>query len=292
MDAHVRSPLGKLPAAAASRGWGAKLVSELGGLCPGAGYRFLRQRLDCAWAAPLSPTVALNVSLGAGILYPLDGGTAAAAGRGGASDTAVGAGAGAGAFEAALGRGSARPPSFLGDRFFLGGVDSVRGFAPRGVGPAAERRRGGGSASGGGGGSLGAERQEDALGGDLFGSLYAALVARLPGPLGDLGACAHAFVNAGSLTALAPRRDPGFVLSSAPPRGGGAAALADAAARGLGELGAACRWAAGVGVVLPTRMGRFEANYVWVLSSQPGDRVGAGVQLGFAASPLAQAAPE
>jgi hypothetical protein len=48
------------------QGWGAKLVSELGGLCPGAGYRFLRQRLDCAWAAPLSPTVALNVSLGAG----------------------------------------------------------------------------------------------------------------------------------------------------------------------------------------------------------------------------------
>ena len=54
----------------------------------------------------------------------------------------------------------------------------------------------------------------------------------------------------------------------------------------LRDFGASLRWSAGVGLVLPTWFGRFEANYAWVLSSQELDRTKRGIQLGFVASAL------
>ena len=46
------------------------------------------------------------------------------------------------------------------------------------------------------------------------------------------------------------------------------------------------RWSAGAGLVIPTVFGRFEANYVVVLSNQENDRLRRGIQLGFVASSL------
>jgi outer membrane protein insertion porin family len=52
------------------------------------------------------------------------------------------------------------------------------------------------------------------------------------------------------------------------------------------EFSRTLRWSAGAGLVLPTVFGRFEANYVMVLSHQEHDRLKHGLQLGFAASSL------
>jgi outer membrane protein insertion porin family len=242
-----------------------------------------------------------------GIIFSLNGGSgsagaaAPASARGGTPSPRGSAGGAAGAAAAS---DALRPASYLGDRFYLGGCDSVRGFAYRGLGPSAERarRRDVGGAGGGGGGDAPGAPTRDALGGDLFGSLYAGLVARLPGQLGDIGGCAHAFVNGGSASLLsappASPAPPGGALELVP-EGGGSGAAGGGAAAGLGgsvrrraaELAATCRWSAGVGLILPTPFGRFEANYVWVLSGQPGDVPKPGMQFGFAASPISPASP-
>ena len=52
------------------------------------------------------------------------------------------------------------------------------------------------------------------------------------------------------------------------------------------EFNTTFRWSAGAGLVVPTWFGRFEANYVWVLSHQELDRTKRGLQLGFVASAL------
>jgi hypothetical protein len=47
---------------------------------------------------------------------------------------------------------------------------------------------------------------------------------------------------------------------------------------------AAAAAAAGVGLVFPTQLGRLEANYCWVLTSQEHDRLRRGFSFGFAAN--------
>ncbi|KIZ04062.1 hypothetical protein MNEG_3896 [Monoraphidium neglectum] len=287
-----------------TEGWGARVASELGGLFPGARHRYAKQRVDWVWAAPLGGGVALNVNLGAGVIWSLDGASQLA---GGSSDRSRSTSRG-GTPEPRPPQptaprprpgGEAAPlsPTPLAERFFLGGSDSVRGFAYRGLGPSAERRRGRGGGDGGDGGGAAAAAEDpgrDALGGDVFGSLYAGLVTRLPGQLGDLGGCAHAFVNGGSAALLCgaayggARRAEG---AGAAPETTPLAALGGAVRRRAGELAATCRWSAGLGLVLPTPFGRFEANYVWVLAAQPGDYPKAGLQFGFAASPITPVGP-
>jgi outer membrane protein assembly factor BamA len=70
------------------------------------------------------------------------------------------------------------------ERFFLGGVSSLRGFDYKGVGHRAQRRaqhvdggKGGATSSGGDGGgtSSSGKAGSDALGGDLFATLRAAV---------------------------------------------------------------------------------------------------------------------
>jgi hypothetical protein len=41
---------------------------------------------------------------------------------------------------------------------------------------------------------------------------------------------------------------------------------------------------AGVGLVVPTLLGRLEANYVWVLTAREGDRLRQGFSFGFASN--------
>ncbi len=223
-----------------------------------------------------------------GLIYALSSGAgpASRSGGGAAADTSP-------RDAAAAGSDALRPPSALAERFFLGGTDSVRGFAYRGMGPSAERPRGRPARddAAGGAGAAAPDRTHDALGGDLFASAYVGLVSRLPGQLGDIGGCAHAFVNGGSASLLSAPAAAGGGDAAAPVAAALLGSLGGAARRRLTELAATCRWSTGVGLVLPTPFGRFEANYVWTLSTQPGDIPKSGLQFGFASSPIAPAGP-
>jgi len=167
----------------------------------------------------------------------------------------------------------------------------VRGFAYRGMGPSADRARR--AAADQSAGSAAVSPDRDALGGDLFASAYVGLVTRLPGQLGDIGGCAHAFINGGSASLLSqpPAAGGGSDAGDAPVAAALLGSLGGSARRRLTELAATCRWSTGVGLVLPTPFGRFEANYVWLMAAQPGDVPKAGLQFGFAASPISPAGP-
>ncbi|KAJ9511435.1 hypothetical protein QJQ45_029911 [Haematococcus lacustris] len=166
--------------------------------------------------------------------------------------------------EDALGR-----PTCIAERFFLGGPASLRGFSWRAVGPSAARRPRPSAGQGGGGGSRGgrggAAAKRDSLGGDAFTSLLAAVSFPLPGRvLQALNLHGHLFINGGNCVDVS-----------------GSGRTFQASARRFVDT---FRWSAGAGLVLPTWMGRFEANYVYVLASQEHDRVKQGLQLGFASS--------
>jgi outer membrane protein insertion porin family len=107
--------------------------------------------------------------------------------------------------------------------------------------------------------------KRDALGADLYASVFGSLICSLPHPaLQALNICGHAFVNGGSGVLLAGQGRP----------------LGD----GLREFGSSWRWSAGVGLIVPTWFGRFEANWVRVLSQQEHDRSVQGLQFGFASN--------
>ncbi|KAF5832207.1 surface antigen-domain-containing protein [Dunaliella salina] len=150
-------------------------------------------------------------------------------------------------------------PTCIADRFFLGGPSSLRGFRTKGVGPTDTRRPQAGEPADSG------PAKRDALGGDLYASVMAAANFPLPHPaFKALNAHGHIFANGGSLVQLSGVNQP------IPQR--------------VREFGNTWRWSVGAGVVLPTWVGRFEANYVAVLSAQEHDRVKRGLQLGFASS--------
>ncbi|EQC29654.1 hypothetical protein SDRG_12658 [Saprolegnia diclina VS20] len=131
-------------------------------------------------------------------------------------------------------------PARISDRFFLGGPLTLRGFNHKGVGPRANPDDGG-VATG------------DALGGEFYYSACASLGFPFPLPLlAILGVRGHVFCNAGSLMSWDRVLDERAWMKNL-----------------LSET----RAAAGVGVVMGTRFGRFEANYSWVLKSLAGDRV-------------------
>ena len=54
----------------------------------------------------------------------------------------------------------------------------------------------------------------------------------------------------------------------------------------LQDFSRTLRWSCGAGLMLPTAFGRFELNYVVLLSHQEQDRIKQGFQMGFAGSPL------
>jgi outer membrane protein assembly factor BamA len=133
----------------------------------------------------------------------------------------------------------------------------VRGFDLRGIGPSEPRRRSGsssssssGDAAAGGvftGGGEGQGVTRDALGGDLFSTIYAGLMVRLPGQVGDLGAHAHVFANGGSAVLLSGSSAAAAAAagSSGGSSGGALGALGRRLQGGLQQIGRSHRWSAG-----------------------------------------------
>ena len=139
------------------QGWALKANTELGGL-GGTCQHFAKQRLDAQLALPLHPNVTLLFGASAGLILPLLLQPSSPAGV--ALDLAA--------------------PTCIADRFFLGGP-VMHGFKPKGIGPTDVRRPAQGGA-GGPGHSTPRQPAEntglpkrDALGGDLFTSVMAAV---------------------------------------------------------------------------------------------------------------------
>ena len=142
--------------------------------------------------------------------------------------------------------------SHLSDRFFLGGADSLRGFSRAGVGPTDQRRAPPEGTPPDGRDAI----TRDALGGDLLCSGCAAITFPLPlEALQDTTVHGHCFVQCGTLLPLA--------------------------ASPLGQVASTMRVTAGLGIVLPTRLGRLEVNYCVPLKSHAHDRLRHGMQVGL-----------
>ncbi|KAL4452572.1 hypothetical protein ABPG75_008234 [Micractinium tetrahymenae] len=195
--------------------------------------RYVRQHLQGKAAFRLADGAALTLSAEAGLLLPWGAG----------------------------GLAGATP---ISDRFFLGGtgVGALRGFAQKGVGPSDARRPVAEAGSSSGGEATHPLGRRDALGGDLFCSLMAALNFQLPAEsLRSVGIHGHVFVNGGSLVQGA---GPGRSLQSA-----------------WHEFATSFRWSVGAGIVWPTRIGKLELNLCQVLARQPFDQPRVGLQFGF-----------
>ena len=217
-----------------TRGYLYRLRSELAGI--GADpqmTRFFKQEAEAHAAAPLAEGVVLAAGAKLGALVPL--------GRAARNDP----------------RGTC-----VSDRFFLGGVGSLRGFESHGAGPSDERRppkdvdvaRAEGTAT------------RDALGGDFLAVAFAS-VQMEPAwkKLRDVGCYAHAFVNAGTCEA-APT--PGTKNRGGP--------------RTTRAMLESFRASVGVGLVFPLPVGNIEVNYVRAVRSGEHDRVKQGLQVGLA----------
>jgi outer membrane protein insertion porin family len=170
-------------AAAPSAGWALRSTSQLSGVGPSpAAGRFAKQTLSAQYVVALPealrlPRASASVSVTAGLLLPWGGG-----GR--------------------------QQPTLVADRFFLGGIGSLRGFKACGAGPTDVRRRAAPRPAPAEGGEAPAESsarvKRDALGGDLFAALMAAVSVPLPHPLFEaIGAHAQFFVNGGNTVPLA-----------------------------------------------------------------------------------------
>lgn len=146
------------------------------------------------------------------------------------------------------------PESCISDRFFLGGPGSFWGFRTRGCGPRELRNSKLGDAEG----QLGAKAPRDALGGDVMAVGTASLSAALPGKkLEEMHARAHVFASAGGLTGLA-------------------------ALNAAGSFAPSLRTCVGIGLAVPTSVGRLELNLMQVLRRRPEDAVVRnGIQFGI-----------
>jgi outer membrane protein assembly factor BamA len=172
----------------------------------------------------------------------------------------------------------ASKPSPLPERFYLGGVESnIRGFDLRGIGPSEPRRRSGSSTStssssaAGGDGPFSDSRavMRDSLGGDIFSNVYAGLMLRLPGQVGDLGAHAHVFANGGSSvllgggsTAAAAAVPAAGSSGSSSGSSGVLTALGERLRGGLQQMGSTYRWSAGESWIQGAVAGGFLAGGV------------------------------
>ncbi|KAK9830313.1 hypothetical protein WJX72_010954 [[Myrmecia] bisecta] len=195
--------------------------------------RFAKQQLTGQWVTLLWGSTVLTLAADVGVMLP-------------------------------WGPGWQKRQTCIADRFFLGGAASLRGFQAKGVGPtdarhvpAAEDLAEGDEPS---------TIKRDALGGDLYCSLLAAIRFELPHPaLRQAGIYGHAFVNGGNLALLS----------------GVKRSLRDS----VNNFATTFRWSTGVGLVWPTKLGNFEVNFCRVLSYQPYDRPQIGFQFGFAPRP-------
>lgn len=152
------------------------------GLGPETQPRFVKQQVAAQWATPLTDLLSLSVTASAGVLLPW--GSNAAGGAAGAAGAAA--------------------ATCIADRFFLGGVSSLRGFKTNGVGPTDARRPRRVEPAPGEPAPPVPPPRRDALGGDAFASVLAAANLAVPHPLCEaLGIHAQAFVNGGNAAQLA-----------------------------------------------------------------------------------------
>lgn len=225
-----------------TRGFAFLSSSQIGGLLPDhRGLRFLRQELDFRYALPLGfYNAALNIGISAGVTVP-------------------------------WGSGFLSLPTFLPEKFFLGGnsspvcalggPSSLLGFKTRGLGPAEPRRQVVENSSDE---SYDAASAMDFVGGDLAVTAFADLSFDLPlRVLREAGIHGHAFACTGSLNKLTEN------------------AYKDLSLQKFQE---SFRASAGFGVIVPTKLFRMEVNYCYILKQQEHDRGKTGVQFNFSSS--------
>lgn len=161
-----------------------------------------------------------------------------------------------------LGERDVKKGTCVADRFFLGGVGSLRGFDTHGVGPSDERRHPKDLEAANASGIL----ARDQLGGDVMASLF--LSAQLEPSwkkLREIGAYAHAFVNAGTLVPF-PSGDTSY----------------NSKINTIKDITNSARLSVGVGLVFPLPVGNVEVNYVRVARAGGTDRTKNGLQIGLA----------
>ncbi|KAH6837372.1 Outer membrane OMP85 family protein [Perilla frutescens var. hirtella] len=222
-----------------TRGHAFVSTTHFGGLFPDLrSMRFFRQEFDLRYAVPLGfYRAALNFGISGGVVFP-------------------------------WGRGSYNTPTYLPERFFMGGntspicslvgPTSILGFKARGLGPAEPRRVTSDDSNGGNSDDSGI----DHVGGDLALTAFADLSFDLPlKVLRDAGIHGHAFACTGSLNKLTENSYKEFSLQ---------------------KFKDSFRSSVGIGVVVPTQLFRMEVNYCHILKKQEHDKGKTGVQFSFA----------
>ncbi|KAL0359147.1 UNVERIFIED_CONTAM: hypothetical protein Sangu_0764100 [Sesamum angustifolium] len=167
------------------------------------------------------------------------------------------------------GSGYMNTPSYLPERFFMGGNSSpvcslrgptsVLGFRARGLGPAEPRRRDNSD------GGKPDDSGMDHIGGDLALTAFADLSFDLPlRALREAGIHGHVFACTGSLNKLTEKAYKEFSFE---------------------KLRDSFRSSAGFGIIVPTKLFRMEVNYCYILKQNEHDQGKTGVQFSFS-SPL------
>ncbi|CAA2955166.1 sorting and assembly machinery component 50 homolog B-like [Olea europaea subsp. europaea] len=222
-----------------TRGYAFLSTTHIGGLVPdNRSLRFIRQEFDLRYAVPLGfYHAALNFGISGGFIFP-------------------------------WGRGFLNTPSYLPERFFLGGnaspvctlggPTSILGFKARGLGPAEPRRQ---ERRNSNNESSYAFTGVDFIGGDLAVTAFADLSFDLPlRVLREAGIHGHAFACTGSLTKLTEN------------------AYRELSVQKLRE---SFRCSAGFGIIVPTKLFRMEVNYCYILKQHEHDQGKTGVQFSF-----------
>lgn len=212
-----------------------RVRSELAGIGADPNMsRFFKQEAEAQTARSLAPGVTLAVSGKLGAIIP-------------------------------IGDAARKDPrgTCIADRFFLGGVGSLRGFETHGAGPSDERRPPKNPEAADAEGII----ARDAIGGDFLAVGFAAIQLE-PAfeKLRDIGVYAHVFANAGTCV---PLGTPGTKESGRAPMT-------------RHELLDTLRASIGMGLVFPLPVGNIEVNYVKTLRSRTHDRVKDGLQVGLA----------
>ncbi|KAL0452699.1 UNVERIFIED_CONTAM: hypothetical protein Slati_1248000 [Sesamum latifolium] len=223
-----------------TRGHAFIYTTQIGGLFPDIrSLRLIRQEFDLRYAIPLGfYRAALNFGISGGLVFP-------------------------------WGSGYMNTPSYLPERFFMGGNSSpvcslrgptsVLGFRARGLGPAEPRRRD--NSDGGKPDDSGV----DHIGGDLALTAFADLSFDLPlRALREAGIHGHVFACTGSLNKLTENAYKEFSFE---------------------KLRDSFRSSAGFGIIVPTKLFRMEVNYCYILKQNEHDQGKTGVQFSFS-SPL------
>ncbi|KAI3458513.1 hypothetical protein Pfo_015176 [Paulownia fortunei] len=225
-----------------TRGHAFVSTTQIGGLFPDIrSLRFIRQEVDIRYAIPLGfYRAALNFGISGGVVFP-------------------------------WGSGFLNTPSYLPERFFMGGNSSpvcslrgptsVLGFKARGLGPAEPRRLVRDNSNDGNSDDYGI----DHIGGDLALTAFADFSFDLPlRVFRDAGIHGHVFACTGSLNKLTENAFREFSLQ---------------------KFRDSFRSSAGFGVIIPTKLFRMEVNYCYILKQQEHDQGKTGVQFSFS-SPL------